>query len=93
MHDLRDYNTLTAQQLTVAIGQLNHNTAPLDLRGKLAFGPEQLPPALRGLLQVAAHVLAGGLYGGDLGQGLLRVACITVVPPGAQRSGTMMRRP
>ncbi|MGL5340548.1 MAG: hypothetical protein ACRDAR_17970 [Aeromonas veronii] len=28
MHYLRDYNTLTARQLTVAIGQLNHNTAP-----------------------------------------------------------------
>ncbi len=28
---------------------LNHTTAPLDLRGRLAFGPEQLAPALRGL--------------------------------------------
>ncbi|WP_429092797.1 hypothetical protein [Aeromonas veronii] len=28
MYDLRDYNTLTARQLTTAIGQLNHNTAP-----------------------------------------------------------------
>ena len=28
---------------------LNHTTAPLDLRGKLAFGPEQLAPALRAL--------------------------------------------
>ena len=28
---------------------LNHTTAPLDLRGRLAFGPEQLPPALRAL--------------------------------------------
>ena len=28
---------------------LNHTTAPLDLRGKLAFGPEQLTPALRAL--------------------------------------------
>ncbi|WP_046111154.1 glutamyl-tRNA reductase [Aquincola tertiaricarbonis] len=27
---------------------LNHNTAPLDLRGRFAFAPEQLPPALRG---------------------------------------------
>ena len=27
---------------------LNHNTAPLDLRGRFAFTPEQLPPALRG---------------------------------------------
>lgn len=28
MHDLRDYNTLTARQLTAAISQLNHNSAP-----------------------------------------------------------------
>ncbi|WP_323943747.1 hypothetical protein [Aeromonas hydrophila] len=28
MHDLRDYNTLTARQLTTAISHLNHNTAP-----------------------------------------------------------------
>ncbi|EOD53400.1 hypothetical protein [Aeromonas molluscorum] len=28
MHDLRDYKTLTARQITAAIGQLNHNTAP-----------------------------------------------------------------
>jgi glutamyl-tRNA reductase len=30
----------------IALG-LNHTTAPLDLRGKLAFAPEQLTPALR----------------------------------------------
>ncbi len=28
---------------------LNHTTAPLDLRGRLAFAPEQLAPALLGL--------------------------------------------
>ena len=28
MHDLRDYKTLSAQQITTAIGRLNHNTAP-----------------------------------------------------------------
>jgi len=32
----------------IALG-LNHTTAPLDLRGRLAFGPEQLGPALHGL--------------------------------------------
>jgi len=32
----------------VALG-LNHTTAPLDLRGRFAFPPEQLPPALRAL--------------------------------------------
>lgn len=30
----------------LAIG-LNHHTAPLDLRGRFAFAPDQLPPALR----------------------------------------------
>lgn len=28
MHDLRDYKTLTPKQITTAISQLNHNTAP-----------------------------------------------------------------
>ncbi len=28
---------------------LNHTTAPLDLRGRLAFAPEQMAPALHGL--------------------------------------------
>lgn len=32
----------------VALG-LNHHTAPVDLRGRFAFAPEQLPPALRAL--------------------------------------------
>jgi len=32
----------------LALG-LNHTTAPLDLRGKLAFGPDRLIPALHGL--------------------------------------------
>lgn len=31
----------------IALG-LNHTTAPLDLRGRFAFAPEQLTPALRG---------------------------------------------
>ena len=34
----------------IALG-LNHQTAPLDLRGKLAFGTDQLAPALRALQQ------------------------------------------
>ena len=42
MHDLRDYNTLTAQQLTVAIGQLNHNTAP-KIMTHLALRARQSP--------------------------------------------------
>ncbi|WCH23603.1 hypothetical protein [Aeromonas salmonicida] len=28
MHDLHDYNTLSPRQITAAIGQLNHTTAP-----------------------------------------------------------------
>jgi glutamyl-tRNA reductase len=34
---------------------LNHTTAPLDLRGRLAFSPEQLTPALRGLRERLAR--------------------------------------
>ena len=30
---------------------LNHTTAPLDVRGRFAFAPEQLTPSLRGLQQ------------------------------------------
>ena len=32
---------------------LNHTTAPLDLRGRVAFSPEQLSPALRGFVDAA----------------------------------------
>jgi glutamyl-tRNA reductase len=41
------YNALVS---VITFG-LNHQTAPLDLRGRLAFTPEQLAPALRGLNQ------------------------------------------
>jgi len=36
---------------------LNHTTAPLDVRGKLAFSPEQMAPALHGLRERLARVL------------------------------------
>jgi glutamyl-tRNA reductase len=36
-------------QVSVFALGLNHNTAPLDLRGRFAFAPEQLAPALRTL--------------------------------------------
>jgi glutamyl-tRNA reductase len=36
---------------------LNHTTAPLDLRGRLAFAPEQLTPALRGLRERLHRVM------------------------------------
>lgn len=34
----------------IALG-LNHHTAPLDLRGRFAFSPEQLAPTLQGIRQ------------------------------------------
>ena len=34
---------------------INHNTAPLDLRGRFAFAVEQMGPALHGLRQTFAH--------------------------------------
>jgi glutamyl-tRNA reductase len=40
----------------LALG-LNHTTAPLDLRGRLAFAPEQLPTALKGLRERLAVAL------------------------------------
>jgi glutamyl-tRNA reductase len=39
---------VSASANVLALG-LNHTTAPLDLRGRLAFAPEQLTPALHGL--------------------------------------------
>lgn len=36
---------------------LNHNTAPLDLRGRFAFAPEQLGGALRGFSQRTPRLL------------------------------------
>ncbi len=36
---------------------LNHTTAPLDVRGKLAFSPEQMTPALHGLRERLALVV------------------------------------
>jgi len=36
---------------------LNHTTAPLDLRGRLAFAPESVAPALRGFRETFSRVL------------------------------------
>ncbi len=36
---------------------LNHTTAPLDLRGRLAFSPEQMAPALHGLRGRLSRIL------------------------------------
>jgi glutamyl-tRNA reductase len=45
------FGALRSYNLTVSVFALglNHTTAPLDLRGRLAFAPEALAPALRGL--------------------------------------------
>ncbi len=53
-HRLRDtaptpYNCLVSAAVNLVALGLNHTTAPLDLRGRLAFAPEQLAPALHGL--------------------------------------------
>ncbi len=40
----------------IALG-LNHTTAPLDLRGRFAFTPQQLAPALQGLRERLARAL------------------------------------
>ncbi len=47
MADRRTYNSAVS---VFALG-LNHTTAPLDLRGRLAFAPDQMAPALQGLRQ------------------------------------------
>ena len=40
---------------------LNHTTAPLDLRGRFAFTPEQLAPTLHGFRdRIAPHSTQGG---------------------------------
>ncbi|MGY4025949.1 hypothetical protein ACW5WQ_08280 [Aeromonas rivuli] len=43
MHDLRNYKTLTPKQITTAIGQLNHNSAP-KIMAHLAGRAAPLPP-------------------------------------------------
>ena len=50
-HSPTSYNSTVS---VFALG-LNHTTAPLDLRGRLAFSPEQLTPALRGLRERLAR--------------------------------------
>jgi len=41
----------------IALG-LNHTTAPLDLRGRLSFAPEQTAPALRALREQLARTVS-----------------------------------
>ena len=42
----------------IALG-LNHTTAPLDLRGRFAFAPDQLPSALRGFRERLQRAMPG----------------------------------
>ena len=44
-----NYNSDVSAAFNVLALGLNHTTAPLDLRGKLAFSPEQMAPALHAL--------------------------------------------
>ena len=39
---------------------LNHQTAPIDLRGRFAFPLEQLSPALKALVQQVGRPVSGG---------------------------------
>ena len=48
-HAGRGVAILQSSPVSVFALGLNHTTAPLDLRGRFAFAPESLPPALRGL--------------------------------------------
>ncbi len=45
---------------------LNHTTAPLDVRGRFAFAPGQLPAALQSLQATAGACSAGGCVALDL---------------------------
>ncbi|MFQ2175309.1 hypothetical protein ACK345_19330 [Aeromonas rivipollensis] len=53
MHDLRDYKTLSARQITTAIGQLNHNTAP-KIMAHLALRARQPQPLGNGCSRAKA---------------------------------------
>jgi glutamyl-tRNA reductase len=53
LHSTEFYNFA----MSVFALSLNHHTAPLDLRGRFAFAPEQLSPALRGFRERLTRVL------------------------------------
>ncbi|MFM5322087.1 hypothetical protein ACET9O_21100 [Aeromonas caviae] len=56
MHDMSDYNTLSARQITTAIGQLNHNTAP-KIMSHLALRAKQPLPLGNGRSRAKALTL------------------------------------
>jgi glutamyl-tRNA reductase len=43
--------------MSVLTLSLSHHSAPLDLRGRFAFAPEQLPLALRSLRERLHHAM------------------------------------
>ncbi|RSM21241.1 hypothetical protein C5B76_22015 [Aeromonas salmonicida] len=59
MHDLCDYNTLSARQITTAIGQLNHNTAP-KIMSHLVLRTKQPHPLGNKLLRRVKKALKVG---------------------------------
>lgn len=56
MHDLRDYNTLSARQITAAIDQLNHNNTP-KIMPHLALRTRQPHPIGNGRSRAKALTL------------------------------------
>ena len=52
---------------------LNHTTAPVDMRGRFAFSPEQLSPALRGFRErlLRERLLRSRLHRWELRERLL----------------------
>ncbi|MGL4753238.1 MAG: hypothetical protein ACRCXB_12650 [Aeromonadaceae bacterium] len=56
MHDLPDYKTLSTRQITAAIGQLNHNTAP-KIMTHLALRARQPHPLGNGRSRAKALTL------------------------------------
>lgn len=53
-------NFIIGRMSVIALG-LNHTSAPLDLRGRFAFTPEQLPPLLRQLRERLHHTREAAL--------------------------------
>ena len=74
---------------------LNHTTAPLDLRGRFAFAPEQLTPALRGLREQLARAMPEAAILSTCNRTELYVAstpervCELVQPPGQSEALAM----
>lgn len=58
----------------IALG-LNHTTAPLDLRGKVAFGPDQVAPALQALRSRISHASAEAALVSTCNRTELYLAC------------------